>query len=375
MGLPQGFTLEQPTQSNVKLPPGFQIESTPVQSEIPTRASLSLGEAATKGAIKAIPSTISYVWEGIKDLPSAAMHPLDTMSGLRRLATGSVTSLLPKPAQEGLDKTNAAMWNVLPKTIQDKLSYLGFNPLGGAQDRDMAREFFKPYTNVEDFKQTLANNPGRIVTDISALASGGAGALNKLGVAPKTANVLETVGTVTNPLNAIAPVASGVSTGFNALAPQNIKNIASASKNMLTSARENIASGALKASTGAIGAIMGKSPENLRQAYSQGKISGQDFLQNLTGEATADDILAKIKQGISSLQTQKSLDYRTAKQGWAADKTPIDFAPIEDAFNREVSTLSVNGHKVIGKEEMPKISQPTNKVSRLPANIVMLYPK
>ena len=327
------------------------------RANVTAEAPISWGEAATKGAIKAVPSTIGNVWEGIKSLPSAAMHPLDTMSGIRHLATGTATSMLPKPAQEGLDKTTAAMWDALPKTLQDKLSYLGFNPLGGAQDRDMAREFFKPYTNVEDFKRTLANNPGRIVTDISALASGGAGALNKIGIAPKTANVLETVGTVTNPLNAITPVASGISTGFNTLAPQNVKNMASASKNMLTSAREKIASGALNTSTGAIGAIMGKSPENLKQAYAQGKINSPEFLQNLTGETSADDILAKVKQGISSLQTQKANAYRTAKEGWAADKTPIDFAPIEDAFNKEVSTLSEGGHKIVGKEEMPKIDE------------------
>ena len=329
-GLIEGAT---PNPSNDIIAPRVNVIAEP---------SLSLGEAATKGAIKAIPSTISNVWEGIKALPSAVMHPVDTISNLAGLASGGITSAMPKSIQTKIDAEDLKMWNSLPQSAKAALRYIGVTPEAGGQDRAMFKEFVKPYSSAEDFKQTLANNPGRIVTDISALASGGAGALNKLGVVPKTAKVLETVGTVTNPLNAIAPIAS--------VTPQPIKNA-------LSVARENIASGANKLSSGAIGAVMAKSPENLRQAYSQGKISGQDFLQNLTGEATADDILVKIKQGISSLQTQKSLDYRTAKQGWAADKTPIDFAPIEDAFNREVSTLSVNGHKVIGKEEMPKIDE------------------
>lgn len=309
---------------------------------VPAEAPLSWGEAATKGAIKAVPSTIGNIWEGIKALPSAAMHPVDTISGLAGLASGGISTAMPAPFRAKMDKSDLEMWNALPQPAKDTLKYFGVTPEGNEQDRAMFKSFVKPYSSAEDFKQTWANNPGRIVTDISALASGGAGALNKLGVGAKTAKALKTVGTVTNPLNALSPIA--------AVTPQPVKNA-------LSAAREKIASSVLNTSTGAIGAIMGKSPENLKQAYAQGKINSSEFLQNLTGETSADDILAKVKQGISSLQTQKANAYRTAKEGWAADKTPIDFAPIEDAFNKEVSTLSEGGHKIVGKEEMPKIDE------------------
>lgn len=309
---------------------------------VPAEAPLSWGEAATKGAIKAVPSTIGNIWEGIKALPSAAMHPVDTISGLAGLASGGISTAMPAPFRAKMDKSDLEMWNALPQPAKDTLKYFGVTPEGNEQDRAMFKSFVKPYSSAEDFKQTWANNPGRIVTDISVLASGGAGALNKLGVGAKTAKALKTVGTVTNPLNALSPIA--------AVTPQPVKNA-------LSAAREKIASSVLNTSTGAIGAIMGKSPENLKQAYAQGKINSSEFLQNLTGETSADDILAKVKQGISSLQTQKANAYRTAKEGWAADKTPIDFAPIEDAFNKEVSTLSEGGHKIVGKEEMPKIDE------------------
>jgi hypothetical protein len=308
---------------------------------IPNRKPISWGEATTQGAIKAFPSTLSNVWEGIKALPSAIANPVDTVSGLAGLASGSVTSLLPKSAQAKIAQTDLDMWNALPPAAQKALNYVGVNPAGGEQDRQMAKAFFKPYSSAEDFKQTLATNPGRIITDISALATGGASAATKLGLG-QTANVLATTAKYTNPLNALSPIA--------AVTPQPIKNVLSATK-------EKVAASAGKLATGAVGAIMGKSPENLKQAYGQGKIGGQEFIQNLTGEATADDILSKVKQGISSLQTQKANAYRTAKEGWAADKTPIDFAPIEEAFNREVSTLSEGGHKIIGKEEIPKIDE------------------
>jgi hypothetical protein len=170
---------------------------------------LTWGKTGEKFAEKVIPDTFAQAWVGIKAIPDVIAHPLNTMAGIRHLATGSVTSLLPKAAQTGLDKANVAMWNVMPKDVQDTLTYLGFNPLGGEQDRKMAREFFKPYSSVDDFKQTLANNPGRITMDLSTLASGGASLAGKAGLT-RTATALGNVGTYTNPLTPVAAVASKV---------------------------------------------------------------------------------------------------------------------------------------------------------------------
>ena len=170
---------------------------------------LTWGKTGEKFAEKVIPDTFAQAWAGIKAIPDVIAHPLNTMAGIRHLATGSVTSLLPKAAQTGLDKANVAMWNVMPKDVQDTLTYLGFNPLGGEQDRKMAKEFFKPYSSVDDFKQTLANNPGRITMDLSTLASGGASLAGKAGLT-RTATALGNVGTYTNPLTPVAAVASKV---------------------------------------------------------------------------------------------------------------------------------------------------------------------
>lgn len=168
---------------------------------------LTWQETGEKFVSKVFPDTFKQAVEGVKAIPGAIANPLDTMAGIRQLQTGAVTALLPKEAQAAIDKTNEAMWNALPKKAQDALSYLGFNPLGGKQGREMAREFFKPYTSVEEFKQTLANNPGRIVMDISSVASGGANVAGNVGLT-RTANVLGNVGTYTNPLT---PVIAGTS--------------------------------------------------------------------------------------------------------------------------------------------------------------------
>ena len=201
---------------------------------------ISWGKTGEKFAKNVIPDTFAQAWEGIKAIPDVIAHPLNTMAGIRHLATGSVTSLLPKAAQTGLDKANVAMWNVMPKDVQDTLTYLGFNPLGSEQDRKMAREFFKPYSSVDDFKQTLANNPGRITMDLSTLASGGASLAGKAGLT-RTATALGNVGTYTNPLTPVAAVASKVApvVGKLATAPVNyLRDVISPKNALLVEAAE-----------------------------------------------------------------------------------------------------------------------------------------
>jgi hypothetical protein len=201
-------TSEIPTRKTAKDNPlSFEEWVAAGKPKAPGEKNMSWGETGEKFVSKVIPDTFKQAVEGVKAIPGAIANPLDTMAGIRQLQTGAVTALLPKEAQAAIDKTNEAMWNALPKKAQDALSYLGFNPLGGKQGREMAREFFKPYTSVEEFKQTLANNPGRIVMDISSVASGGANVAGNVGLT-RTANALSNVGTYTNPLT---PVIAGTS--------------------------------------------------------------------------------------------------------------------------------------------------------------------
>lgn len=335
MALPPGFVLEQPKQTT--LPPGFVLEQpTPDTPEKP----LAWGDVPL-AAIKSTPASAGKLVGG---LASMVRHPIDTAMGLVDLGAGALQNVLPKQVVDFVNQFDANN----PQAVEaSKRAIATANAVGGI--------YKQKYGTEEGFKRALAEDPVGVVGDLSVLFTGGAGVLSKAGKvaeltnAPKLANIVETGAnalrtgaTYTNPVNALPGIAN--------ITPQPVKNV-------LSDLRAKAGAGAGSLAASSIGAVMGKSPENLKQAYAQGKIGGQEFLQNLTGEATADDILAKVKQGISSLQTQKSNAYRTAKEGWAADKTPIDFTPIEDAFNKEVATLSEKGHKIVGKEEIPKIDE------------------
>ena len=292
-------------------------------------------------AVSNLPSSAGKLVSGIA---GAVMHPIDTVSTIADLGAGALQNILPKQVVDFVNQIDANN----PQAIEAaKHAVATANAVGGI--------YKQKYGTEEGFKRALAEDPVGVAGDISMLLSGGAGVVSKVGKvaelanAPKIANIAEvganalrTGATYTNPINALPGIVN--------ITPQPIKNVVS-------DLRAKAGAGAGNLAASSIGAVMGKSPENLKQAYSQGKLNSKEIIQNLTGETSADDILTKIKQGISSLQTQKSNSYRTAKEGWAADKTPIDFTPIEDAFNKEVATLSEGGHKIVGKEEMPKIDE------------------
>jgi len=292
-------------------------------------------------AVKATPASAGRFAGGVV---SMIARPINTAKGLIDLGAGALQNALPKPVVDFVNQFDANN----PQAVEaSKRAVATANAVGGI--------YKQKYGTEEGFKRALAEDPVGVAADLSMLLTGGAGVLSKAGKvaeltnAPKLANVAETGAnalrtgaTYTNPVNALPSIVN--------ITPQPIKNV-------LSDLRAKAGAGAGNLAASGIGAVMGKAPENLKQAYAQGKINGTEFIQNLTGEASADDILAKVKQGISSLQTQKSNAYRTAKEGWAADKTPIDFTPIEDAFNKEVATLSEGGHKIVGKEEMPKIDE------------------
>jgi hypothetical protein len=204
----QSATSEIPSRkTNEVKPVSFEEWVAAGKPKAPGEKSLSLGEAASKGAIKAVPDTINQVIEGLKGLPGAVADPFGTIGNVAGLASGGITSALPKEIQAKMDKADVAIWNSMPQSVKDTFTYFNITPEGSPRDRETFKAFVKPYSSAEDFKQTLANNPGRIITDLSVLASGGASLAGKAGLTG-TSNALATAAKYTNPLT---PVVAGVS--------------------------------------------------------------------------------------------------------------------------------------------------------------------
>jgi len=194
MALPAGFQLEQATPSaNATLPAGFQLEAR--GSEIPaTRRSWSdtFGEA-----ISNLPTSAGKFG---REMYEAVTSPIQTATNILDLGAG-------------------ALQNITPKVIADFVNRFDANP--DAANRAVATanavggEYAKRYGTMDGFKEALATDPVSVISDFSALASGGASAVGR--VAPTTAKVLATTAKYTNPAAPLVAAAEyGIGMGAKA---------------------------------------------------------------------------------------------------------------------------------------------------------------
>ena len=129
----------------------------------------------------------------------AIMHPIDTATGLLDVAAGAAQTALP---QGVVDFVNQFETN--PDAAKRAVKVA--NAVGG--------QYAKDYGTVEGFKQKLYTDPVGVMADVSALFTGGGGAVTATGkvarageTAQKVGGALTTAGKYTNPM---APVAAGL---------------------------------------------------------------------------------------------------------------------------------------------------------------------
>ena len=103
--------------------------------------------------------------------------------------------------------------------------------------------------------------------------------------------------------------------------------------------------------TGTTASLTGKPAQAYKEAFKAGKTGDEAFTANLRGEASPNDILDAVQQGIAKMRTDTSQAYANAKTGWAADKTPLNFAPIDEAYAKVRASLEQGGKSKIGKAE------------------------
>jgi hypothetical protein len=93
----------------------------------------------------------------------------------------------------------------------------------------------------------------------------------------------------------------------------------------------------------ALGRMTGTSPETINAAYNAGKTRSQDFLQNMRGEASFDDVVDAAKSGLEKMRADRGAQYRSGMMDISADKTVLDFAPIDKAMQQVQSIGSYKG--------------------------------
>ena len=80
-----------------------------------------------------------------------------------------------------------------------------------------------------------------------------------------------------------------------------------------------------------LGTSTGAGAESIGTAYRAGKEGGTSFLDNMRGKVPFTDVLDEAKTALSQMRLDRSNQYKQGMAGVSADKTVIDFTPIDSA--------------------------------------------
>lgn len=294
--------IDVPNQGQVEFPD--EMSDTDIVAAIKKNAMNYPAPAARKWsdipgeALRNLPSSAGGFASGIAQ---AVMHPIDTAGNL-------------------LDVGAGALQNVLPERLVTAINRIDPNPEAGrkaGQAAGAVGEFFKDrYGSMEGFKKTLATDPVGVASDLSAIASGGAGLAGRVGMTG-TAGALRAGAKAINPLSAVGAAASKI-------AP------------MAGTAAANLIGG-LGTRTGA---------ESIKQAYRSGReggVSARSFAENMRGNVPMTDVLDAAKANIEQMGRAKSEAYRQGMAQVSGDQTVLNFNGIDRAVSDAAKTATFKG--------------------------------
>lgn len=262
----------------------------------------------------------------------------DPNTGLGALRGASnIGSTLLRPVDAAIDA-------VTGKTDQNLSSLVtGKKPLSTNETRrQKLNEFFQQNADPESGAFKL----GEIGTEIAG-TSGVGGLLSKIPglaqVAPKLASSLQSGGfslnapaatTVGGKLaNAATRVGGGAAVGgasaglvdpdsagtgaaIGGALPGAVK-VAGAVGGALRSAAEHI-----------LGAMTGTGAESVKTAFQAGKTGSKEFLENMRGNVSFEDVVAKAKEGLRNMRLERGNQYRSGMVDIKNDKSVLDMEPI-----------------------------------------------
>lgn len=242
----------------------------------------------------------------------AVAHPIDTAGDVLDVGAGAIANLMPKTTGF-LDKAFGTEKNTA-RTVT-KADAVG----QALKDR---------YGSKEGLKNTLATDPVGALADIATLATGGEAVAAKIPQLASTAKVLGKVANVTNPINAVAPVAKGVG-----------KVVGNAGKQGL-------------------GLTTGTSAETIAQAAKSGFKNDQSFIDNLREVVPKSDLVDKLRSAIQTMKQNKSNAYKSGIATTVADTTPLKFDAIDTALADGLATTkSQHGMSLVNDADNAKLDE------------------
>ena len=121
--------------------------------------------------------------------------------------------------------------------------------------------------------------------------------------------------------------------------------------------------GATGAVKHALGLSTGTGGESVATAYRAGKQGGTNFIDNMRGNVPMTDVLDSAKSAIGKMRIDRSNAYKSGMAGVSADKTVIDFTPID----RAVASLQSMGNykgQVINKNSSGVVDEISGLVNQ-----------
>jgi hypothetical protein len=180
MGLPAGFTLEEPKKST--LPTGFVLEK-------PER---SFGNVATSAVQNLIPSTGRL----IGGVAEAVMSPVKTARSLVDLGAGAIQNALPESLVNAIGAD---------KPSQEMASRVG--------------QFYKErYGSMPGFKEALATDPAGVAADAASVLTGGGAVAARVPGMSRLAEGLKRSASAVDPLANVARGAGAITRGVGSTA-------------------------------------------------------------------------------------------------------------------------------------------------------------
>lgn len=289
--VPEGTTPDQVMEFVSSMPSKSAKNEDMAWSEVPGKA---LSNIPKSGA------------EFAGNIYQAVRHPIDTAGNILDVAAGGLRKAMPQSVVNFMDRVdpNAASG----VDAQNKAEAVG----GFFKDR---------YGSEEGIKQTIANDPVGLLSDLAAVASGGGVIAGKLpGIAGKAGKAASSVGRAIDPLN---------------MAVKGLSPIASASGIGLA----NVIGG-IGTHTG------GQSLQTAAKAGFSGGQNATDFLDNLRGNVSAEDVVSDAKRAVGAMAKERGNIYKSGMAGVKSDKSILDFTPIEQAVQDAAKMGTYKGKSI-----------------------------
>jgi hypothetical protein len=260
----------------------------------------------------------------VEPIPFSTMKMLANAPGsFKKNVIDGLVEAISSPVQTArgiADVAAGGFYNAMPAAVQRGINAIEVNP--EAQQRAIqtanvvGQELVKPYSSTQGFKQTLQEDPFRILSDVSMLAGGAGAGLKAANIGAKTAqagNILTKASDVLNPVSQAIAATKAVGKGAEAIGK------------------------------GYLAAKSGVGMEPIEQAIKAGAEGNQTFLENMRDKVPSLQVLDDAKSNLAQMNADKMKEYRSGMVNIKNDKTVLDFTGIDNALKNAESMAYFKG--------------------------------